>query len=58
MKCCSYRNLNLVPEKICQFFIWKQEDIFQPSLSTLKLAPDESASDNRHAGDCLTLNLP
>ena len=26
MKCCSYRNLNLVPEKICQFFIWRQEE--------------------------------
>ena len=47
-----------MPEKICQFFIWRQEDIFQPSLSSLKLAPDESASDNRHAGDCLALNLP
>ena len=24
MKCYLYRNLYLVPEKICQFFIWKQ----------------------------------
>ena len=58
MKCYSYRNLYLVPEKICQFFIWKQEDIFQPSLSTLKFAPDESASDNGHTRNRLALYLP
>ena len=34
MKCYFYRNLNLVPEKICQFFIWKQGD----SISSVYLS--------------------
>lgn len=43
MKCYSYRQLNLVPEKICHFFIKRQENI--PKRSSSGASPSQKQVD-------------